>query len=58
VLLVCLVMLYAAQYPCGYVEGVAVLGCSMVSLLTRVPALYYSMTMCVYQRGCRSKEER
>ena len=55
---VCFVILYAAQYPCGLFEGVAVLGCSMVSLVTRVPALYLGMTMLCILKGLSQYEER
>jgi len=58
VLLVCALSFSTRRSTLWYVEGVAVLGCSMVSLVTRVPALYFGMTMLCIPKGLSQYEER
>jgi hypothetical protein len=45
--------------PCGYIEGVAVLGLYYGVIVTsKLGYLLEYDDVCVYQKGCRSKEER
>jgi hypothetical protein len=44
--------------PCGLSEGVAVLGCIWCHCNSGTCFVLWYDDVCVYQKGCRSKEER